>query len=170
MRSVHAISASELRTLACPWCGRAAGGAFGYQAVRDGRVIGVLTLGEPRSDAMLPSGSVVVSTLWIVPDEVGERVATQLLERACAKSLVIGRRWVVAEAHDGPADCRHPDEGWLERVGFVEHVRRRQWRLDLRRTAPVAGFLRTTAEALRRLLGGDGRPAPASRSRSADGV
>lgn len=144
MRSVQPVEPADLRRLACPWCGAVAASAtLGFMVVRDGQVIGFFALAPTDALGVLPRGAMAVEQLWVCPDDVGELVGTQLVQRAAGVLYARGVRCIVARGTRGRPDCRHLPGGWLERVGFVEHVRGAQWRLDLRRTLPVPDAVRS---------------------------
>ncbi len=144
MRSVQPVAPGDLRSVACPDCGRTPRVAtHGFAVLRDREVIGFLALAATDALGVLPRGSVAVEQLWVRPDDRGELVGTQLVQRAAALAHSTGARHVVAWGTRGAApDCQHLPGGWLDRVGFVEQVRGVQWRLDLRRTITVPDALR----------------------------
>lgn len=162
MRSVQPAEPSELRTLACPRCGRTPQSAtLGFKVVRDRTVIGFIAVAPSDAVGVLPVGSMVVEQLWVHPADVGELVGTQLVQRAAGVLHARGVRCLVAKGTRGASDCRHLPGSWLERVGFAEAVRGVQWRLDLRRTIPVRDAVRAAWASLGRLVRPE-RPAPAS--------
>lgn len=153
MRSVQPADPADLRGLRCPVCGsRAASATLGFKAVRDREVIGFIAVAPSDVLGMLPRGAMVVEQLWVRPDDVGELVGTQLVQRAAG--VLVARRVVclVARGTRGRADCGHLPGGWLEHEGFVEQVRGAQWRLDLRRTLPVTDAVRSAWSAVGRLV------------------
>ena len=109
-----------------------------------------------------PVSSVVITQLWVRPDDVGELVGSQLVQRLAAVVLPGRVRYVVAGGTHGASDCRHLPSGFLDALGFVESVPGVQWRLDLRRTSWVMRAARQLAAWVERLPGR--RPAPAGRS------
>lgn len=165
MRSMQPMDAADLATLSCPWCGRVrSGGTAGFKVVRDKVVLGAIVLAPHAGEVGLcPAGSVVVKALWVRPEEVGEHVGTQLVERAAAHLRAGHARCLVSAGSRGPGDCAHPPGSWLEHVGFVEHVAGVQWRLDLRRTLPLVRQVTDAVGAAVRVLR-PGRPAAAGRN------
>lgn len=166
MRSLVAVDSNDLATLQCPWCGRPAPrSAFGFKVVRDGEVIGLATCSPAdQLGGLYPVASVVITQLWVRPDDVGELVGSQLVQRAAA--VVVGTRrlrYLVAGGTHGPSDCRHLPARFLAALGFTESVPGVQWRLDLRRTARVKQAMRSASALMGRLLDGR-RPAPAGRT------
>jgi len=144
MRTVQSLSPRDLAAVACPWCGATPPrGERGLRALRDGHTLGVLVYG--RADAerdLCAPGAWVVEQLWVDPREVGERIGTQLIQRACAELTGERARCLIAYGASGRPDCTHPPAGFLASAGFAEHVGGVQWRLDLRRTVPVWTRLR----------------------------
>lgn len=164
MRSLVALDSVDLRELACPWCGRTPQGAtFGWKAVRDGQVVGVLAA-APASDlgGPYPQGSVVVVQAWVRREDVRELIGTQLVHRASAVLVQRKVRSLIAPGTFGVPDCRHLPGVFLGKLGFTESVAGRQWRLDLRRTVVVPDAVRSAVSGFARLLR-PGRPAPAGR-------
>lgn len=164
MRSLVALDSVDLRSLACPWCGRVPQGAtFGWKAVRDGVVVGVLAA-APASElgGPYPTGSVVVVQAWVRREDVRELIGTQLVHRAAAALTSRRVRSIVVPGTYGVPDCRHLPGAFLDKLGFVESIAGRQWRMDLRRTVVVPDVVRTVATGLGRLVR-PGRPAPAGR-------
>lgn len=166
MRSLVALDSLDLRSLACPWCGRVLQGAsFGWKAVRDGEVVGVLALAAASElGGPYRQGSVVVVQAWVRREDVRELIGTQLVHRAAAASTARRLRSIVAPGTYGVPDCRHLPGAFLDKLGFVESVAGRQWRLDLRRTVTVPDAVRSVASGFARLLR-PGRAAPAGRVR-----
>ncbi|HHU37859.1 MAG TPA: hypothetical protein GXZ45_00990 [Propionibacterium sp.] len=165
MRSLVALDSVDLRTLACPWCGRVPQRAtFGWKAVRDGKVVGVLAA-APASElgGPYPPGSVVVVQAWVRREDVRELIGTQLVHRAAAALINRRVRCVVAPGTYGVPDCRHLPGAFLDKLGFAESIAGRQWRLDLRRTVVVPDAVRSAVTGFARLLR-PGRPAPAGRT------
>lgn len=163
MRSIRQAEPGDLRTRACPVCGAVPRWAtLGFTVARDGEVVGFLALAPSDALGVLPRGSMVVEQLWVRPEDVGEQVGTQLVQRAAAVLHARRVRCLVATGTRGVADCRHLPGAWLERVGFVEQVRGAQWRLDLRRAVPVPDAVRAAWAGVGRLVR-PVRPAPASR-------
>nr|NLI49422.1 GNAT family N-acetyltransferase [Propionibacterium sp.] len=166
MRSLVPLHRADLATLACPWCGAVpTRGDRGFAVVREGRAIGALVLAPGDRDRDLcPPGASVIERLWVAPADLGEHVGTQLVQRACALLVAERARCLVAYGTRGRPDCGHLPAAFLDAVGFSEHVDGVQWRIDLRRTLPLAP-LRDAAGAALRLVRGTGRPLPASRVR-----
>ncbi|MDO5533565.1 MAG: hypothetical protein Q4F65_02800 [Propionibacteriaceae bacterium] len=165
MRSLVALDSVDLRTLACPWCGRTPHGATGgFKAVRDGEVVGALAF-APGSDlgGMYPATSVVVLQLWVRREDLGELIGTQLVHRLAAAAPP-RIRCVIAGGTHGAGDCRHLPAPWLEGRGFDEAVVGAQWKLDLRRTVRVPGLVRGLVDGVGRLVR-PARPAAADRRR-----
>ncbi|WP_282006139.1 hypothetical protein [Propioniciclava sinopodophylli] len=165
MRSLVALDSVDLRTLACPWCGRVPQGAtFGWKAVRDGAVVGVLAA-APASElgGPYPQGAVVVVQAWVRREDVRELIGTQLVHRAAAALTTRGVSCLVAPGTFGVPDCRHLPGAFLDKLGFTESVAGRQWRIDLRRTLRVPEAVRGVADLVGRLVR-PARPAPANRS------
>ena len=48
-------------------------------------------------------------------------------DSACALLVAEGGRCLIAYGTPGRPDCAHLPAGWLERVGFKEHVGGVQW-------------------------------------------
>lgn len=165
MRSVVPLTPHELRGLTCPWCGRTPGAATaGFKVLRDRTVLGAIAVAPSHGQAGLcPSSAAVVEQLWVRREDVGELIGTQLVQRAAGQAVAQGARCLVARGTRGVPDCRHLPGGWLDRVGFVEHVAGVQWRLEFRRTATILDAVRGVTDAAARLARG-GRPAPANRS------
>lgn len=165
MRSMQPMDAHELAALGCPWCGRVRqGGVLGFKVVRDKVVLGAIVLAPDRGElGVCPSGTAVVRSLWVRPEEVGEHVGTQLVERAAAHLRAGHARCLVSAGTRGTADCARPPASWLEHVGFVEHVAGVQWRLDLRRTLPLVRQVSDALDAAVRAFR-PARPAPAGRN------
>ncbi len=165
MRAVHPADGAALRNLACPVCGRTpASATLGFTVVRDKTVVGFVALAVPDADAVYPPGTMLVEQLWVHPDDVGELIGTQLVHRAASALQARRMRRLVARGTRRTSDCGHLPGDWLDRVGFVEHVRGVEWRLDLRRTAPVTDALRAAWGSVARGVRTQ-RPAPASRMR-----
>lgn len=163
MRSLQALDGHDLRTLACPWCGRTPGEAtFGLKAVRDGEAVGLLALREADEGGVDRAGSVLVCQLWVHPEHAGELVGTQLVHRAVAHLDERHVRTLVAPGTHGVPDCAHAPGAFWERLGFVEAVAGRRWRLDLRRTVRVPDLVRGVRDAVARAVN-PGRPATAGR-------
>ena len=165
MRSLVALDSVDLRTLSCPWCGRVPQGAtFGWKAVRDGQVVGVLAA-APASElgGLYPQGSVVVVQAWVRREDVRELIGTQLVHRAAGALTSRRVRCLVAPGTFGVPDCRHLPGAFLGKLGFVESVTGRQWRLDLRRTIRVTSMVRGLADGITRLMR-PVRPEPAGRA------
>lgn len=164
MRSIVALDAAELSRMRCPYCGRSADpGAAGFRAVKDGRTLGVLTFAQADRD-LGPAGSFVVDQLWVAEGETGERVATHLLQKVCARLTGERARFLIAFGTSARSDCHRLPAGWLQAVGFRDHVAGAQWRLELRQTLPLASALRGVAgAALRVVRPGPGTPQPAGR-------
>ncbi|HQD60447.1 MAG TPA: hypothetical protein PLS37_04410 [Propioniciclava tarda] len=165
MRTLVTLAPSDVAALACPWCGRCPDAAQrGLAVVRDGRTVGVLVLGAADAERDLcPPGASVIERLWVNPDDVGEHIGTQLVQRACALLVAEGGRCLIAYGTPGRPDCAHLPAGWLERVGFKEHVGGVQWRIELRRTVPVAELLADAVARLGQLVRPGQRPQPAGR-------
>lgn len=162
MRSVQPADVAELRTVACPVCGwTSRGSTLGFKVVRDRTVIGFVAVSASDAASNLPQGSASIDQLWVHPDDVGELVGTQLVQRVAGHLNARGVRLLVARGTRGASDCRHLPGAWLERMGFVEHVRGVQWRLDLRRTVPVVDAARAAWATLVRLARPE-RPSPAT--------
>lgn len=166
MRSLAVLAAHETRELVCPWCGRRPDrGSEAVVALRDGRVIGALVLAPADRDRDLcPPDSFVIERLWVNPDDVGENIATQLVQRACADLLLRRARCLVAYGTRGRPTCSRPPADWLLHAGFAEYVGGVQWRLELRRTLPIFPALKDAAALAVRLLRPE-RPQPANRVR-----
>ena len=166
MRTLIPLESRDLIELRCPWCGRTPPrGTAGYKAVRGGKTIGTAVIAPPvQGSDLCPPGSVVLTQLWVHPDDVFEHVGSQLVQRLCAHLVARDMRFLVAYGATGPVDCAHLAAGWLERAGFVEHAGGTQWRIDLRRTVPGLGLVRGAANGIIRTLGlGPDTPAPAGR-------
>ena len=170
MRSLVALGAGEIKTLACPWCGRTPDrGDRGFRAVRDGRTIGVLVLGAAdRERDLCPPGASVIERLWVAPEDVGEHVGTQLVQRACALLVAERGRCLVAYGTAGRPDCEHLPASWLADAGFVEHVGGVQWRIELSRTLPLASRIQDAAAHAWHAVRPGRRPQPAGRMRLGD--
>lgn len=165
MRSLVALDSTDLATLACPSCGRRAPRSeFGVKVVRDGVEIGAVTCSSSdRLGGLYPVSSVVITQLWVRPDDVGELVGSQLVQRVAALVAERRVRYLVAGGTHGVPDCRHLPSGFLTALGFTETVPGVQWRLDLRRTARVSRAVRSASAWVEQLLEGR-RPAPAGRN------
>lgn len=168
MRSLQPLDGHDLRVLACPACGRTPSQAsFGFKAVREGLVVGVLAA-APASElgGFYPRDAVVITQAWVRSDDVRELIGTQLVQRTAA--VLAGRRvrCLVAGGTRGVPDCAHLPADFLERLGFVEFVPGSQWRLDLRSTVKVPDAVAALAAGLAGLVR-PGRPAPAGRTASA---
>jgi GNAT superfamily N-acetyltransferase len=166
MRSLQSLGPREATSVVCPWCGRTpTRGERGVQAVREGRTLGVLILaaGDPERD-LCPPGASVIERLWVAPEDVGEHVGTQLLQRACAQLVSEGARWLVANGTTGRPDCGRLPAGWLAKAGFVEHVRGSQWRIELRRTVVWADVLGDAAASVTRIIQPEPRARPVGRA------
>ncbi len=165
MRSLVTVGPHDLAGLVCPWCGAVPErGDRGFLIAREGRPIGAVVLAAADRDRDLcPPGASVIERLWVAPTDVGEHVGTQLIQRACA--LLVGERarCLVAYGTRGRPDCAHLPAGFLDAVGFREHVGGVQWRIELRRTVAVPPLIRDAAGAAVRLVRGSGRPLPANR-------
>ena len=168
MRSLVALASADLVTLTCPSCGRRAPRSeFGIKVVRDGEVIGVAVCSPAdQLGGLYPVSSVVITQLWVRPDDVGELVGSQLVQRVAALVAERRVRFVVAGGTHGVPDCRHLPAGFLAALGFIESVPGVQWRLDLRRAAKVSRAVRSASALVERLLDGR-RPAPAGRTTAA---
>lgn len=166
MRTLLPLTSSDVAGLACPWCGALpTRGQRGFQVVREGRPIGAVVLAPSDRDRDLcPPGASVIERLWVAPQDVGEHVGTQLVQRACALLAAERARCLIAYGTRGRPDCAHLPADFLDAVGFREHVDGVQWRIELRRTLPLAP-LRDAAGAALRLVRGSGRPLPAGRVR-----
>lgn len=164
MRTLQPLEAHELGTLACPWCGRVATRAsLGFKVTRGSDVLGAITVAPPEGEVGLcPQASLLITSLWVREGDQLEHIGTQLVQRAAAHALGRSVRCLVVGGSHGVPSCTRPPAGWLEHVGFVEHVAGVQWRLDLRRTAPITGWLRQVSDAVAQHLS-PGRPAPANR-------
>lgn len=159
MRSILVAEPADLRGLACPVCGGVPAAAeMGFKVVRDREVIGFVACASSEALGLLPRGALAIDQLWVCPDDVGELVGTQLVQRVAGYAHTRGVRFLVARGTHGHADCRRLPGTWLERVGFVENVRGVQWRLDLRRTVVVPDALRAAWSSVERLVS---RPNPA---------
>jgi len=165
MRSLVPLGRRELASLPCPWCGAVPErGERGFAVVREGRPIGAVVLAPSDRDRDLcPPGASVVERLWVAPPDVGEHVGAQLVQRACALLVAERARCLVAYGTRGRPDCAHLPAGFLDAVGFREHVDGVQWRIELRSTLPFASLVRDAAGSALRLVRGSGRPLPASR-------
>lgn len=153
MRSLVPLDSHDLRELACPWCGRTPQRAtFGLKAVRGSAVVG-LVAAAPASElgGFYPPGSVVVVQMWVRPEDLGELIGTQLVQRLAATVAPRRGRCLVAGGTRGASDCRHLPAAWLEGLGFVESVRGVQWRLDLRGAIRAPEALKGLADAVGRL-------------------
>lgn len=170
MRSLVALDSVDLRTLACPWCGRVPQGAtFGWKAVRDGEVVGVLAAAPASAlGGPYPQGSVVVVQAWVRRQDVRELIGTQLVHRAAAALTSRRVRCIVAPGTFGVPDCRHLPGPFLAKLGFAESIAGRQWRMDLRRTVRVTSLVRGLADAATRLVR-PARPEPAGRAHHRSG-
>lgn len=168
MRSLLPLGPGELKTLACPWCGRTPErGDRGFKAVRDGRTIGVLVLAQAdRERDLCPPGASVIERLWVAPDDVGEHIGTQLVQRACALLVAERGRCLVAYGTAHRPDCGHLPASWLAEVGFVEHVGGVQWRIELSRTLPLASTISDAAARAWHVVRPGHRPQPANRTRT----
>lgn len=166
MRSIVALGPGDSRALVCPWCGRTPErGDRAFATVRDGRTIGALVLASavPERD-LCPPGASVIERLWVAPEDVGENVGTQLVQRACAVLVGERARYLLAYGTPGRPDCGHLPASWLAEVGFAEHVDGVQWRIELTRTLPLASLVRdAAAQASRVLRPSRQRPQPAGR-------
>lgn len=164
MRALEPLDTHDLRTLACPTCGRTPVGAtLGFKALRDGVVIGVLAA-SPASElgGFFPQGSVVITQMWVRDADVREMVGSQLVHRTAAVLGARKVRTIVASGTRGRPDCRHLPAGFLEKLSFVEFVPGIQWKLDLRRTVRVPELVRVAADEVARVVR-PRRPMPASR-------
>ncbi|MFV0407425.1 MAG: GNAT family N-acetyltransferase [Propioniciclava sp.] len=164
MRRVSPLDSGELGELVCPGCGRTPGAAtFGLQTVRDGRTIGMLgAMDAEAAGGFYPRASIVITQLWVRPEDRGELVGTQLVQRLAAQVARHRIRCIVAHGTYAAATCQQLPAEWLEQRGFVAAQARGQWRLDLRRTVWVPHAVRVTLQAGLRALHPE-RPAPASR-------
>lgn len=163
MRSLQPLDGHDLREAVCPWCGRTPrAAAFGLKAVRDGVVVGLIALAPAAADGVDRADSVLVCQMWVHPDHVGELVGTQLVQRAVAHLGERRVRFLVAGGTHGVPDCTHLPGAFWQRLGFVEAVTGRRWRLDLRRTVCVPDLVRGVRDAVARAVN-PGRPAPAGR-------
>ncbi len=151
MRSVQRLDGHQVKLSVCPWCGcHPRRAAAGLQIVRDRKVIGLIGYANARNDAgHSPSGFAVVTVLWVDPEEVGEHVGSQLLQRLAWELRADGYRILMSPGTRGVPNCSRPPAEWLEGVGFTEHVTGLQWRLDLRRTVPAWRWLADAAAAAR---------------------
>lgn len=166
MRTLTVLGAREASRCECPWCHRTPPRASrAIAAVRDGRRIGLLVLApaEPERDLCAPGAS-VIEQLWVSPDDVGEHVGTQLLQRACAILIAEHGRCLIAYGSPYSTDCRTLPATWLAKCGFTEHVDGVQWRIDLNRTAPWASRISDAFASVVRSVR-PGRPQTASRNK-----
>ncbi|WP_342372639.1 hypothetical protein PCC79_00125 [Propioniciclava soli] len=162
MRSLVRLDSVDLRALACPWCGRTPRGAlFGWKAVRDGAVVGAVAC-APASQVgdVHPPGSVVIVQMWVRQPDLGELIGTQLIQRLAAAEGARRVRRIIAPGTLGTPDCAHLPGVWLEGRGFVECVRGKQWKLDLRSTVRVQDAVRGVVDAFVRATRAE-RPASA---------
>lgn len=167
MRSVQQVDASEVRVVACPYCGRTPRRASGgFKVVRDKKLIGLIGYAPARDElGHAPSGSAVITVLWVNPNDVGEHVGTQLVQRVAWQLRASGVKCLIASGTRGVPTCERLPADWLESVGFNEHVSGVQWRMDLRNTLPVWSWLRDLAYAAQGQLRG-WRPRPENATRS----
>lgn len=167
MRSIQQLDANQVRQSVCPWCGKHPRRASaGIQIVRDRQVIGLIGYAKARDDAgHSPSGSAVITVLWVHPSEVGEYIGIQLLQRLAWQLRADGYRFLLSSGSRGVPSCDNPPAKWLEKAGFTEHFAGLQWRLDLRRTAPVWKWLADAAAVARDHLY-QWRPRPKSATRN----
>lgn len=168
MRKVIGLNSVDLTELACPWCGRTPGvSTFGLKIMRDREVLGLV--GAAHADALggfYPRASVVVTQLWVRPDDLGELIGTQLIHGLAARLVQTPRaRCIVAHGTHRAGTCTEPPAAWLEHMGFVEAAARGQWRLDLRRMIRVPDVVRGALHATVRVLHPQ-RPAAANRGGS----
>ncbi|MFV0452699.1 MAG: hypothetical protein ACK5LS_10755 [Propioniciclava sp.] len=165
MRRVVPLATHDLAELACPWCGRTVGVAtFGLKTVRDGEVLGLLAAAHAEAiDGFYPRASVILTQLWVRPQDRGELVGTQLIQRLAARLAPGPTRCIVAHGTVSDPTCQQLPAAWLEDRGFTRSQARGQWRLDLRRTIrlpdAVHAALKSTVGVVR-----PERPAPAGRS------
>ena len=166
MRSLMSLDSQDLTSLGCTWCGRTPPPAvFGFKAVRDGEVVGMLAA-APASvlRGLYPDGSTVIVQAWVRREDLGEQIGTQLMHRLAAAQTHRGVRMLVAPGTHGVPDCQHLPAAFLDGIGFLETVPGAQWRLDLRTTARVPEVIQAVADAVTRVLRPQ-RAAPANRGR-----
>lgn len=165
MRLLDAMDSADFATLTCPSCGRGAPrSAFGFKVVVDGTVVGMAACSlADQLGGLYPVSSVVITQLWVRPEDVGGLVGSRLVHRIAAAVGIRRVRYVVASGTRGVPDCRHLPAGFLDALGFSESVPGVQWRLDLKRTARVARAVRSASALVGRLLEGR-RLEPAGRA------
>ena len=166
MRSLMSLDSRDLTSLECTWCGRTPPPAvFGFKAVRDGQIVGMLAAAPASSlGGLYPDDSTVIVQAWVRREDLGEQIGTQLMHRMAAAQTHRRVRALVAPGTYGVPDCQHLPAAFLDGLGFLETVPGAQWRLDLRTTVRVPDVVQAVTDAVARVLR-PGRPAAANRSR-----
>ena len=118
MRSVQQVDASEVRVVACPYCGRTPRRASGgFKVVRDKKLIGLIGYAPARDElGHAPSGSAVITVLWVNPNDVGEHVGTQLVQRVAWQLRASGVKCLIASGTRGVPTCERLPADWLGEV------------------------------------------------------
>ena len=140
MAKTSTLTASELSSLACPYCGRAvaattewaqtAAATWGFTGIavkRADEVAGVLALapGERPDEAR-------IKMLWIRPESSGYGLGRQLVQAAAAELLRRRVRAVLASGTRSNPTCASLPRDFLLEVGFTRRPGERLYRLDLR--------------------------------------
>ncbi len=151
MRSFQQLDANQVRRSVCPWCGKHPRRASaGLQVVRDRKVVGLIGFANARDEAgHSPSGSAMITVLWVSPDEVGQYIGVQLIHRLAWQLRAEGYRFLLSSGSRGVPSCASPPVQLLEKAGFTEHFAGLQWRLDLRTTEPAWKWLSDAVAAVR---------------------
>lgn len=142
MSKVSLLSANELLSLACPYCGRQlphgtewvqdarrAWGHCGMKVIDDGELVGVIALAPTQR-----GDQTMMKMIWVRPDVVGHGLGRQLVGAAAAELVRADQRLLLAVAGRQVVSCATPSESFLLRAGFHRPAEQRLWRLELRQT------------------------------------
>jgi GNAT superfamily N-acetyltransferase len=166
MPKTSPLSASELSSLACPYCGRqlpagtewlgaaeAQWGSCGVKLTQDDGIAAVLAFAPTaRADEAM------VKMIWVRPELAGRGYGRHLVQAAAADMVRHKMTALRASGARGRHVCASAPIGFLQEVGFTLPVGERLWRLDLRKTV----LERKSLRLLERLFGGLGaNPEPA---------
>lgn len=169
MRSFTPVTAGDLASLACPYCGTtpSADEEWVARSVQAWGLCGWRLPGTAGTDALIlitPSSNeptaALITRLWVAPAAAGRGVGKRLIQGTAANLAHSSVTAILSRGTRSHLTCASPPRDFLRAVGFTRQLDERLYRLDLNRAVSSRNPLQALLEKVAQVLQpGPGEPA-----------